>query len=227
MLTVHHLAVSQSERIVWLCEELDLSYELVRYERDAQTKLAPSEYKALHPLGTAPVITDGDTVLAESSAVVEYILARYGNGRLAPAPNDSEFADYLFWFHFSNGSVMPTKRLFNLASGAAAGAINSDVMDALTGRLDVTHHLIEERLGSVDYFAGNTFTAADIMNVFALTTMRVFIPFDLTDFPNIRAYLNRIGTRAAYQQAMKKGDLNRPPNLVQSEDGSFLPKANT
>src|SRR6202789_4607210 len=98
MLTVHHLGVSQSERIVWLCEELEIPYELKRYDRDPVTRLAPPEYKALHPLGTAPIITDGDVVLPESGAIIEYIIGKYGKGRLAGAPTPPNFAAALFWF---------------------------------------------------------------------------------------------------------------------------------
>ena len=108
MLIVHHLGKSQSERIVWLCEELKLPYELKLYARDPVTMLAPPEYKALHPIGAAPVICDGDLVLAESGAIMEYILARYGNGRLVPAVNDPDFAAHLYWFHFANGTLQPS-----------------------------------------------------------------------------------------------------------------------
>src|SRR4051812_43586247 len=101
MLTVHHLGRSQSERIVWLCEELGLQYELKRYKRDPVTRLAPPEYKALHPIGTAPVITDGELVLAESGAIIEYIIAKYGAGRLARPKGHAEFASYLYWLHFA------------------------------------------------------------------------------------------------------------------------------
>ena len=107
MLTVHHLGKSQSERIVWLCEELAIPYDLKHYVRDAVTILAPPELKALHTLGTAPVITDGDVVLAESGAVMDYILAKYDNGRLVVAPADPAFPDYLFWLHFANGTLQP------------------------------------------------------------------------------------------------------------------------
>src|SRR6202171_5795282 len=107
MLTIHHLGKSQSERIVWLCEELGIPYELKRYERLPVTMLAPPEYKALHPLGAAPVITDGDVVLAESSAIIEYIAAKQGNGRLALAAAHPDFAQFLYWFHFANGTLQP------------------------------------------------------------------------------------------------------------------------
>ena len=104
MLIVHHLGKSQSERIVWLCEELAVPYQLKRYDRDPATMLAPPDYKALHPMGAAPVITDGDVVLAESGAIVDYIIARHGGGRLALAPAHPDYADYVYWFHFANGS---------------------------------------------------------------------------------------------------------------------------
>src|SRR3954471_23181975 len=101
MLTIHHLGRSQSERIVLLCEELGIPYELKRYERRADNKLAPAEYKALHPMGIAPIITDGELVLGESAAIVEYIIQTYGDGRLALKRGDQGFADYLYWFHFA------------------------------------------------------------------------------------------------------------------------------
>jgi glutathione S-transferase len=106
MLTVHHLGKSQSERIVWLCEELEVPYELKRYARDAATMLAPADYKALHPTGTAPVITDGDVVLAESG--VEYIVEKYGEGRLRLSADHPDFAQFLYWFHFANGTLRRT-----------------------------------------------------------------------------------------------------------------------
>src|SRR4051812_45645578 len=105
MLTVHHLGKSQSERIVWLCEELEIPYELKRYARDASTMLAPLDYKALHPIGSAPVITDGGLVLAESGAIVDYIAIKYGQGRLRLGPDDRGFADFLYWLHFANGTL--------------------------------------------------------------------------------------------------------------------------
>ena len=108
MLIVHHLRRSQSERIVWLCEELGLDYELRCYDRNKTDLLAPAEYKALHPMGTAPVITDGDLVLAESVAILEYILAQYGPSDLSRGPGDPAFADYLYWLHFANGTLQPT-----------------------------------------------------------------------------------------------------------------------
>lgn len=121
MLTVHHLGVSQSERIVWLCEELGVPYELKLYQRRADNRLAPDEYKALHPMGIAPVITDGDLLLGESGAICEYICARYGGGHLTPAPDHPDFADHLFWFHWSNATFMATLMMQLVLSAGGEG----------------------------------------------------------------------------------------------------------
>jgi glutathione S-transferase len=211
MLTVHHLGISQSERIVWLCEELDIPYELKRYDRDPVTRLAPPAYKALHPLGTAPIITDGDVVLPESGAIIEYTIARYGNGRLAVPPSAPNFADYLFWLHYANGSFLPSQQMGRL--GARPGSEDSPRARFLRERSDRGWQLIEDRLSKVPYLAGPELTAADIIMVFSLTTMRVFAPRDLANHPNLRAYLKRIGERPAYRRAMQKADPALQPLL--------------
>jgi len=205
VLVVHHLGRSQSERIPWLCEELEIPYELKVYARDPRTMLAPPEYKALHPIGSAPVITDGDLVLAESAAVMAYIVARYGNGRLVPAADDPAFPDYLYWFHFANGTLQPAMGRNMLLRRLNLPADNPVLM-AMQERLERAFGSVEKRLGEADYFAGAAFTAADIITVFSLTTMRYFLPFDLAPYPNIRAYLARIAARPAYQLAMAKSD---------------------
>jgi len=210
MLTVHHLGVSQSERIVWLCEELEIPYALVLYERDPVTRLAPASYKALHPLMTAPIITDGEVVLAETGAVMDYIIAKHGGGRLTVSPDAANFADYLFWFHFANGSMVAAG-MGDLIAGMVGAS--DEAKQAVAVRSNRAFALTEARLGEAPYFAGEAFTAADIIMVFALTTMRVFIPRDLTPYPNIRAYLQRIGARPAYQRAMAKGDPGMTPLL--------------
>src|SRR5271163_4073919 len=130
MLTVHHLGISQSERIVWLCEELGLDYELKRYDRRADNRLAPDEYKALHPMGIAPVITDGALVLGESGAICDYVIAKYGNGRLAVRADQANFADYLFWFHFANGTMMPSE-MGGVISSMLGGQEGSPIMAML------------------------------------------------------------------------------------------------
>ena len=213
MLTVHHLGISQSERIVWLCEELGIPYELKHYKRQPVTMLAPPEIMALNPLGSAPVITDAELVLAESGAIMEYIIAKYGEGRLALGPSHPDFAQYLYWFHFANGTLQPAMgrsmvlRRLNLPA-------DNPIAVAMTGRLERALRLVEKRLGAVPYFAGNEFTAADIISVFSLTTMRFFMPVDLAPYPNVLRYLQRIGARPAYQRAMKKGDPEMTPMLT-------------
>jgi glutathione S-transferase len=205
MLTVHHLGKSQSERIVWLCEELEIPYELKHYPRDSRTMLAPADYKALHPIGAAPVITDGDLVLAESGAIVDYIMAKHGKGRLALHPDDPDFAQFLYWFHFANGTLqagmgrlMILNRL-NLAE-------DNPMLAATKGRVDRAFDLVDARVRDAEYLAGKTFTTADIMIGFSLTTMRYFQPYDLSRCPNVVKYLGRIAARPAYRRAMEKGD---------------------
>jgi glutathione S-transferase len=210
MLTVHHLGVSQSERIVWLCEELAVPYQLVRYERDKVTRLAPPECKALHPFGTAPVIVDGAVVLAESAAIVEYIIGRYGKGRLTVQPDAPNYPDYLFWFHFANASMLPVQ-----FAGAIAPSPDEPPRTRIAReRCERSWRMVEARLGEVPYFAGQEFTAADIIMVFVLTTLRVFAPRDISGYPNVLAYLQRIGARPAYRRAMQKADPQLTPLLT-------------
>ena len=205
MLTVHHLGRSQSERIVWLCEELEIPYQLTCYQRDPVTMLAPPEYKALHPIGSAPVITDGDLVLAESGAVVEYILGKYGNDRLALTPSHRDFSHFLYWFHFANGTLQANMGR-NMILNRLKLAEDNPVLTAIKARVDRAVDLVEARTREAEYLAGSEFTAADIMMGFSLTTMRYFLPYDLGRCPNILGYLARIGARPAYRRAMEKGD---------------------
>jgi glutathione S-transferase len=205
MLTVHHLGKSQSERIVWLCEELGLPYELKCYARDPVTILAPAAYKALHPIGAAPVITDGDLVLAESGAIVDYIMAKYGQGRLVLGPDDPDFAQFLYWFHFANGTLQAGMGRLMILNRLKLAADNPMLL-ATRARVDRAFDLVDARLREVEYLAGRTFTTADIMMGFSLTTMRYFQPYDLSRCPSVVAYLGRIGARQAYRRAMEKGD---------------------
>jgi glutathione S-transferase len=209
MLTVHHLGISQSERIVWLCEELAIPYELKKYDRGPETRLAPKEYKALHPMGIAPVITDGNLVLGESGAIMEYIIAKYGNGRLAVQPDDPDFPQYLYWMHAGNGTVAPVGMVLMIAK-MLSDSDDNPIIKAFATRDENAFAMMEQQLGETSYFAGEKFTAADIMMVFLLTTIRLFAPRDLSGFPNIRAYLIRISERPAYQKAMALGDPGMP-----------------
>ena len=213
MLKIHHLGHSQSERVVWLCEELSVPYELEKYTRDPVTRLSPQELKALHPLGAAPLIEVDGMLLAESAAIVEFILARYGRGLLQLGPDHPDFAYYLYWFHFANGNLQPVmvRAMIVERCGLAPG---HPVQTSVQERLDKVLALLEARLAQNDYLAGSEFTAADIMSVFSLTTMRLFQAVDLTPYPNILVYLQRIGARAAYQRAMVKGDPDLIPMLT-------------
>ena len=205
MLTIHHLGKSQSERIVWLCEELGLPYELKRYERNAATMLAPPELREVHPLGAAPVITDGDVVLAESGAIVQYLLAKHGGGRLALGASHADFAQYLYWFHFANSNLQPHMGR-NMILGRLNLPAENAVLVSAKGRLALALAQVDQRVGKATWLAGEEFTAADIMTMFSLTTMRYFAPVDLSPFPNILAYLRRLSERPAYQRAMGKSD---------------------
>jgi glutathione S-transferase len=166
---------------------------------------APPAYKALHPVGTAPIITDGDVVLAETNAIVEYIIQRHGGGRLTLPPEHPEFANYLFWLHYANGSILPAFMMDMTARRLGATPASS--------RTDIAFALIEQRLGEADWFGGRDFTAADILMGFPLTRLRVFSARDLADSPNTRAYLQRIGARPAFRAAMAKAEPTMPPKL--------------
>jgi glutathione S-transferase len=213
MLTIHHLGVSQSERIIWLCEELGVPYELKLYKRDAVTILSPPELRALHPLGAAPVITEGDLLLAESAAIVDYIIHKHGGGRLALGPEHPDYAAYLYWFHFANGNLQPVMSR-NMVVRRTGVPADNPMLLSVKERLDRVFDLVEARLGEAEFLAGSEFTAADIMSVFSLTTMRTFLPLDLSPYPNILAYLQRIGARDAYRRAMQKGDPGMTPMLT-------------
>ena len=208
MLTVHHLRISQSERIVWLCEELGLDYELKLYQRRSDNNLAPDEYKALHPMGIAPVITDGDLVLGESGAICDYIDRKYGGAKLSPGPDDPDFAGHLFWFHFSNATFM-TNGMMALVAGRMGGEMPEFVSD----RVAKAWRLAEARLGEAPFFGGRQLTTADVMMGFNLTTSRMFSNAPLDGFPKIAAYLKRIGERPAYRRAIEKCEPGMPPKL--------------
>ncbi|WP_036172413.1 glutathione S-transferase family protein [Massilia sp. 9096] len=212
MLTIHHLGHSQSERIVWLCEELGLPYELRRYTRDPVTRLSPPELKALHPLGAAPVIEDDGLLLAESAAIVEYLIVKHGGGRFKPGPERSDYADFLYWFHFANGNLQPVVMRTMTAQRAGLPA-GHPLLANTQERLARAFAHVDARLTEAPWLAGEDFSAADIMSAFTFTTMRLFQPIDLAPWPHIRAWLQRIGERPAYRRAMAKGDPDLAPLL--------------
>ncbi|ALE16946.1 Glutathione S-transferase [Altererythrobacter epoxidivorans] len=209
MLTVHHLRLSQSERIVWLCEEMGIDYEVKLYNRREDNRLAPDEYKALHPMGIAPVITDGDFVLGESGAIIDWIVAQYGDRGLVPDKNHPDFADHLFFYHWANGTFMTNGMMALVAQFCGAEQMPPFVAD----RMAKSWQIVEKRLGEAEYFGGSQLTTADIMMGFQLTTSRAMSGMSIEGMPNLHAYLKRIGERDAYQRAMAKAEPGMPPKL--------------
>ena len=213
MLKVHHLGISQSERIIWACEELDVEYELVKHARDPETNFAPAAFADLHPMKIAPVIEDGSLCLGESAAIIEYIDHKYGNDKLCVSKNSDNFADYLYWFHFSNATFVPAAMITLVAQMAGAGSDDPTVRH-LQDRERRCYEMVETWLGNNEFFAGDTFSAADVMMGFPLTRMRSFIPHDLSNSPNTLSYLKRMGDRPGFKAMVQKGDPEAPPLLT-------------
>jgi glutathione S-transferase len=200
MITIYHLDTSRSERIVWLMEELGLEYKLELFQRNDNGS-APDALRKIHALGKAPVIRDGNTVLAESGAIVDYIVHRYAGDRLAVAPAAADYARYIYWFHFAEGSLM-SLLILALVLSRVPEADASPVRARVLERMKQTLAFIDSELAQATYFAGTTFSAADVMMTFPFTTMRHFLKYDLAPYANILAYLQRIESRPAYQKAM-------------------------
>ena len=206
MLTIHHLTTSQSERVLWLCEELGIDYKLVRHERLPDTRLAPPALRALTPMGTAPVMEDGDVVMGESGAIVEYIIHKHGGGRLALKPDHPDYAQYLFWFHFANGTLQPLMmRVLTLQRVNVPD--DHPYSKAIHERLDRALGAMDARLEKNQWLAGSEFTAADIMSVFSLTTMREFVTVELDPYSNLHRYLGSSLTRPGYRTATERAKL--------------------
>lgn len=217
MIRVHHLNNSRSQRILWLLEELGLPYEVVRYQRDAKTMLAPAELRAVHPLGKSPVITDEDITVAESGAIIEYLIERYGQGRLQPAAGTPERLRYTYWLHFAEGSAMPPLLLklvftFLPKSPALPALLRPLVRKVAEGAQksfidpQILQHLnyLEAELGRAEWFAGSEFTAADVQMSFPIEAAAARGGLDAR-WPKVAAFLQRIQARPAYQRALKAG----------------------
>ncbi|KAF2669666.1 glutathione S-transferase [Microthyrium microscopicum] len=209
-LTVHHLQVGQSERLPWLCEELQIPYDLVLHQR--APVFAPQSIKDLNPLGQAPVIQDGELTLSESAACAEYIIHTYGGGKLALPPGHADYADYLYWFHFANGTFQP--QLVTLMQISRLDPNNAAAVRA-RDRFETMLKFMDDRLSKNTWFAGNEFTAADIMPTFTLTTMRSFYAYDLSAYKWILGFLKRATARDGYKKARAKAD----PELEMMIDG--------
>ena len=203
MITIYHLNNSRSERVIWLMEELGLPYQLERFDREP-SMMAPAVLKALHPLGKSPMIRDGDVVLAESGAIVEYIVERVGDGRLGVPPDSPHYPAYLFWLHFAEGSAMP-QFILNLFVGGFFPGIdpNSPLVGMAKHRSAELLAFIDGEIAKTPYFAGNEFTAADIMMMYCFGIVRSpVMNADMATYPSIAAYIARIEQRPAYQKAM-------------------------
>ena len=214
MLTVHHLNNSRSQRVLWLLEELGVPYEIVRYQRQPDMR-APKELLAIHRLGKSPVITDNGNTIAESGAIVEYIVGAYGSGRLIPAPDTPERLRYVYWLHYAEGSAMPLlllKLLFNIMPKRAPALlrpvvrkVSSQALTTLVNpQLKQHMKLWESELAKSEWFAGGEFTAADIQMSFPLEAAAARGGLE-QGHPNAMAFLDRIHARPAYQRALEKG----------------------
>ena len=222
MITLHHLEYSQSFRVLWLLEELGIEYELKSYDRDPNTRLAPSDYKKVSPLGTAPVISDGDVTLAESNAIIDYILDKYPSESLRPGVGDSDRARYLFWFHASQGSMMPLLLMeavmrvmhsrvpFLLKS--VVGFLNKKMNQAFSKpRMQGLLKQAELDLAQADWFGGHHLTAADISMIYPMegAESRGYIN---DNFPNCQAWLKRAKACPSFKRATEKD--NRPSMIM-------------
>jgi glutathione S-transferase len=217
MIVVHHLNNSRSQRVLWLLEELGVPYEVKRYERDRQTMLAPPELKAVHPLGKSPVVTDGDRTLAESGAVVEYLVDRYGEGRLIPPAGTPERLRYTYWLHYAEGSAMPPlllKLIFDRIESApmpffvrpiARGIARRVKSSFVDPQLETHLGYMESELGKAPWFAGDAFTAADIQMSFPLEAAQSRAGLTQASRPHLFDFLARIHARPAYKRALEKG----------------------
>jgi glutathione S-transferase len=216
MITVHHLNHSRSQRILWLLEELGLDYEIQRYERDPKTMLAPASLRAVHPLGKSPVITDGELTIAESGAIVDYLIERYGAGRLAPPAGTPERLRYTYWLHYAEGSAMSPlllKLVFDKIETAPMPFFVKPIAKAISGKAkssfiepQIRQHLdyLEAELQKSPWFAGGEFSGADIQLSFPLEAAAARGGLDASR-PRLMDFLKRIHARPAYKRAITRG----------------------
>ena len=216
MIIVHHLNNSRSQRVLWLLEELAVPYEVKRYERDPKTMLAPPELRKVHPLGKSPVIEDGPRIVAESGAIIEYLVETHGGGRLQPPAGSDERLRWRYWLHYAEGSAMPPllmSLVFAKVRSAPAPffvkpiakAIADKVMDGFVTPQITTHlQFMESELGRSTWFAGEDFGAADVQMSFPVEAAAARGGLDAR-YPRLQAFLQRIHARPAYQRALAKG----------------------
>jgi glutathione S-transferase len=201
MIQVHHLNNSRSQRILWLLEELGVEYEIVKYQRDAETNLAPESLVAVHPLGKSPVVVDGEDVVMESGAIIEYLARRYGDGKLLPDEGTPEALQHLQLMHYAEGSAaLPLMlKLYTGRLGDAAAPIQPRIEGEIERHIGYLDGLLEGR----DWFVGDDLTAADIQLSFVIQAARML--GGVEKYPNLARYLERIAKRPAYQRAIERG----------------------
>ena len=203
MIVVHHLNNSRSQRVLWLLEELGIEYEIKFYERDQKTMLAPTSLREVHPLGKSPVITDADLTVAESGAIIEYIVDRYGNGRLIPPSGTPERLRYTYWLHYAEGSAMPPL-VMNLVFnhfGIGDSSVNDEF---IAPQIKLHFDYIEGELNKSTWFVGEEFTAADIQMSFPLEIVAMQAEL-ISSRPKIKQFIERIHARPAYERALERG----------------------
>ena len=202
MIQVHHLNNSRSQRILWLLEELALPYEVIRYERDPQTMLAPPELRAVHPLGKSPVLVEDGETVAETGAIIEHVLERHGAGRLAPPPGTPAHRRFRYWLHFAEGSAMTPLlvKLYLMRVGEAAAPVLSRIEANLAAMLDY----LEAEVAKEGHFAGPDFTAADVMMSFPLEAATARGGLDASR-PALFGLLRQLQARPAYRRALERG----------------------
>jgi glutathione S-transferase len=201
MIRIHHLNNSRSQRVLWLLEELKIDYEIVFYQRDKQTRLAPPELKAVHPLGKSPVLEDGDVTVAESGAIVDYLVRTYGKGAFGPAADEAGYTSYNEWLHYAEGSAaLPLILALYVGRLGEAGA---PLQPRIRGEIANNLAYMASALGERPFFVGDHLTGADIMLSFVLEASN--LSGALEHFPNLKAYLARLQARDAYKRAIEKG----------------------
>lgn len=201
MITVHHLNESRSQRILWLLEELGVPYEIQFYWRDTHTKMAPAELQQIHPLGKSPVITDDGRAIAESGAIIDYIVRHYGNGRLRPDPESHDYDEYVHWLHYAEGSASLPFVILPIAS--SFGKMATPLRRRVDHELALNLGYIDERLQGRDFLLGDVLTAADVQMSFVGELAVNFT--DVANLPNLAAWVDRFQARPAYKAAVERG----------------------
>ncbi|WP_262693897.1 glutathione S-transferase family protein [Kordiimonas aquimaris] len=201
MIKIHHLNNSRSQRMMWFLEELGCEYEIVHYQRDQETSLAPDSLKEIHPLGKSPVLEDGDVKIAESGAIVEYLARTYGNGQFSLTESDADYNAYLEWLHYAEGSLMLPLllRLYTSRLGDAAAPLQPRIQSEIANHFSY----VANSLGGKEFFAGGKLTGADIQMLFPIEAMHS--SGALVHFPNLVAYVERMQARPAYMRGIERG----------------------